>query len=196
MLRRDFSAKLFGGLFAAATGARVAAAQGEPAQSLTGPMDVSAHRPVRLPSRPGAQPQLEVAGVRKLELGLKCQCTCSLDVHTCRTTDKSCPVSPAMHADVMSLVNGGYSAGEIAEAFVDVYGERVRMAPRAQGFNLVAYIAPFAALVAGGLFVAAWVARSVRAAGASAAAPALPVAANATAAELHRIDEALKDDGL
>ena len=40
-----------------------------------------------------------------------------------------------MHRDVVALVNGGYTAQEIIDAFVGVYGERVRMAPKKSGFN-------------------------------------------------------------
>ena len=53
-----------------------------------------------------------------LEHRIHCQCGCTLDVFTCRTTDFSCQVSPAMHRDVMALVDGGYSAQEIIDAFV------------------------------------------------------------------------------
>ena len=75
----------------------------------------------------------------QLEHQIRCQCGCTLDVYTCRTTDFSCQVSPAMHRDVMSLVEGGYSAQEILDAFVDTYGERALMAPKKEGFNLAGY---------------------------------------------------------
>ena len=52
------------------------------------------------------------------------------------------PISPARcrrrcTATSSALVQGGYSAQEIIDAFVDTYGERVLMAPRKSGFNLV-----------------------------------------------------------
>jgi cytochrome c-type biogenesis protein CcmH len=84
-----------------------------------------------------------------LERRLHCQCGCRLDVFTCRTTDFTCPLSPAMHRDVMSLVDGGYTAREIMDAFVAAYGERVLMEPTKSGFNWAAWVMPFAALVAG-----------------------------------------------
>ena len=58
-----------------------------------------------------------------------------------------------MHRDVMALVDGGYSAQEIIDAFVGTYGERVLMAPRKSGFNLVAWLTPGLALVVGGFVV-------------------------------------------
>ena len=77
-----------------------------------------------------------------LEHQINCQCGCPLDVYTCRTTDFSCSVSPAMHADVMGLVTGGYSATEILAAFQKVYGERVLMSPIKSGFNWLGYVTP------------------------------------------------------
>ncbi|MEP6729121.1 MAG: cytochrome c-type biogenesis protein CcmH, partial [bacterium] len=77
------------------------------------------------------------------------QCGCTLDVYICRTTDFSCQVSPAMHRDIISLVEGGYSAQEILDAFVTTYGERALMAPKREGFNLAGYLMPFAVLAAG-----------------------------------------------
>lgn len=117
-------------------------------------MDQSASRPVRLPPKPGARPVIGAAERDELEHRIRCQCGCTLDVYTCRTTDFTCQVSPSMHRDVMSLVSGGYSAQEIIDAFVGVYGERVLMAPRAEGFNLLGWIAPFVALGSGAAVVA------------------------------------------
>ena len=127
-------------------------------------MDESVVRPVRRPAKPNARPLLDRQQRDDLEHRLKCQCGCTLDVYTCRTTDFSCGVSPAMHADVNRLVAGGYSADEIIAAFVDTYGERVLMAPTKQGFNWAGYIAPFAAIGTAAVVVAAllrrWQARA------------------------------------
>ena len=40
---------------------------------------------------------------------ISCPCPCTLDVFTCRTS-MPCGFSPRMHADVVALSNGGYSA--------------------------------------------------------------------------------------
>jgi cytochrome c-type biogenesis protein CcmH/NrfF len=47
-----------------------------------------------------------------------------------------------MHRDIIALVNGGYDAQEILDAFVNVYGERALMAPTKSGFNLVGWLMP------------------------------------------------------
>lgn len=118
-------------------------------------MDQGAAKTVRRPPKPGATPVVDDAARDALEHQVKCQCGCTLDVYTCRTTDFSCQVSPAMHRDVMSLVEGGYTADEIIAAFVDTYGQQVLMAPKREGFNLAGYAMPFAALGTGAVVVAA-----------------------------------------
>ncbi len=158
-------------------------------------MDQLASRPVRLPPKPGAKPSMTAAQRDELEHRIKCQCGCTLDVYTCRTTDFSCQVSPAMHRDVMALVDGGYSAQEIIDAFVKAYGERVLMAPPKEGFNLLGYVAPFAALGVGGVVVFALI-RQWRARAPVAAVPPKPgtTRTDATPEELARIDAAVRDD--
>ena len=146
-------------LLAIATPAVARAAEGQaaqPAQTMSGPMRGEAYRPVTLPPRVNATPQVSVERRDDLEKHLKCQCGCPLDIYTCRTTDFACPVSPRVHADIQTLIAGGYTATEIRDAFIAVYGDRVLTAPKPQGFNLLAYVTPFAAITVFGAF-AAWV---------------------------------------
>ena len=77
-----------------------------------------------------------------VEEKLRCTCGCNLDVYTCRTTDFTCQTSPAMHRQVISLVEENRSAQEILDAFIAEYGEMVLMAPRKEGFNIVGYVLP------------------------------------------------------
>ena len=106
-------------------------------------MPQTAYKPVALPAKPGAKALITQLQRDELERGLKCACPCKLDVFTCRTTDFQCGISPAMHSDVVRLVDGGYSADEIVAAFTTVYGERVLMAPVKEGFNIAGYVVPF-----------------------------------------------------
>ena len=158
-------------------------------------MDQSASRPVRLPPKPGARVVVSADERDALEHRIRCQCGCTLDVYTCRTTDFSCQVSPSMHRDVMALVSGGYSAQEIIDAFVGVYGERVLMAPTATGFNLFGWVAPFAALGGGAILVAVLLRTWRRPATPSSLSSAPSVRSpDATEAELARLDAAVRDD--
>ena len=158
-------------------------------------MDQSASRPVRLPPKPGSRVVVSAAERDALEHRIRCQCGCTLDVYTCRTTDFTCQVSPSMHRDVMSLVSGGYTAQEIIDAFVGVYGERVLMAPPAAGFNLLGWIAPFIALGGGALFVSVLLRKWRRPTMPKVVAGSVPARpADATDDELARLEAAVRDD--
>jgi cytochrome c-type biogenesis protein CcmH len=181
------------GLAAAAFPRKIRAAQ-VAVQTFNGPMaDANeVYRPVTLPSRPGAQPSMTDAQRDELEHQIHCQCGCNLDVYTCRTTDFACSVSPAMHADVMGLVSGGYTAPEILNAFRAAYGEKVLMAPMRSGFNLVGYTMPFVALGTGAVVVAALLKRWKSRAPAVATVEPSPI--DATVGELAELDAAVKRD--
>jgi cytochrome c-type biogenesis protein CcmH len=163
-------------------------------QTFNGPMaDAEAvYRPVTLLPKPNAKPSMTDAQRDDLEHQIHCQCGCNLDVYTCRTTDFACSVSPAMHSDVMGLVDGGHGADEILAAFKSVYGEKVLMAPVRSGFNLVGYSMPFVALGVGAVVVAAllqrWRSRTP---------PGVLIAhshPDATEGELAALDAAVKRD--
>jgi len=182
------------GLTAAAFPRRVNAAQAV-VQTFNGPMgDAEAvYKPVTLEPKPNAKPSMTNAQRDDLEHQIHCQCGCNLDVYTCRTTDFACSVSPAMHSDVMGLVDGGHSAQEILAAFKAVYGEKVLMAPVRSGFNLVGYTMPFVALGAGAIGIAAllrrWKLRT------RSGAPIAQSHVDATEGELAALDAAVRKDG-
>ena len=93
--------------------------------------------------------------IQSVEQKLACNCGCTLDVFTCRTTDFSCTYSPALHREVLALRDQGKSAREILDAFVQKYGEKALMAPKPKGFNLWGYLLPGAAVATAGLALAA-----------------------------------------
>jgi cytochrome c-type biogenesis protein CcmH len=155
-------------------------------------MDQSAARSVRLPAKPGARPTLTPAERDDLEHRIRCQCGCTLDVYTCRTTDFSCQVSPSMHRDIMALIDGGYDAREILDAFVNVYGERALMAPTREGFNLLAWILPGSAIAVGAVVLGALIRRWHRPRPAEA--PLVVAGPQATPDELARLEAAIRND--
>jgi len=81
-----------------------------------------------------------------VEEKIRCTCGCNLDVYTCRTTDFTCGTSPALHREVVGMVEQGMTAQEILDAFVAQHGEAVLMAPKKEGFNLAGYFLPAAAI--------------------------------------------------
>ena len=157
------------------------------------PMDQGAAQTVRLPPKQGATASMSNDERDALEHRIRCQCGCTLDVFTCRTTDFSCQVSPAMHRDVMALVAGGYTANEILDAFTKVYGDRALMAPPKVGFNVVGYVLPGTAVAIGAVVLAVvikrWNRMAARSAPVTAGAPL-----DASADELARLDAAIRDD--
>ena len=60
-------------------------------------------------------------------------------------------VSDLIRSEVRAMVAEGKSRSEILDYYVAKYGERILAAPRARGINVLAYAAPFAALILGGL---------------------------------------------
>ena len=90
------------------------------------------------------------AAIQAIEQRLACNCGCTLDVFTCRTTDFSCTYSPKLHREVLALRDQGKTAQEILDAFVAEYGEKALMAPKPRGgFNLAGYLLPGALVAAG-----------------------------------------------
>ena len=157
----------------------------------------AAKRVVRPPKSSGARASLTNDERDAVERQIRCQCGCTLDVYICRTTDFSCQVSPAMHRDVIALVEGGHSAQEIIDAFVETYGEVALMAPKREGFNWAGYLVPFAALAVGGAALVT-VLRRMQNRAARVAATAQSMGAGAsplgTADELSRLDAAIRRD--
>jgi cytochrome c-type biogenesis protein CcmH len=181
-------------------GTRARAQQAAPAQvsdtSNLFAMDQAAARSVRLPRKPAAAPSMSPDDRDALEHRIRCQCGCTLDVFTCRTTDFSCQVSPAMHRDVLALVDGGYTAPEILDAFVKVYGDRVLMAPPRVGFNIVGYVLPGAAIGIGAVVLALlmrrW--RHTSPSTQTATVRSTPRVSSASPDEMARLEAAIRDD--
>jgi cytochrome c-type biogenesis protein CcmH len=136
--------------------------------------------------------------IKAIEHRLACNCGCTLDVFTCRTTDFTCTYSPELHREVVAMDRAGKTAQEILDGFVDKYGEKALMAPKAEGFNLWGYLLPGSAiLVAGGTLVALIARRRIAVADPGAA-PAPPSSgerpgAGASPEEMERLRRALAE---
>jgi cytochrome c-type biogenesis protein CcmH len=132
------------------------------------------------------------AEIQAIELKLACNCGCTLDVFTSRTTDFSCTYSPKLHREVLALRNEGLSAQQVLDAFVEKYGEKALMAPKPQGFNLAGYLVPGAAITLAGAGLVALIRRR-RSLGATAVAEAQPSQVQATPDEMERLQRALRE---
>jgi len=77
-----------------------------------------------------------------------CQCGCTLVLNNCNHVE--CHSRSTMTAVINQKIDEGQSAEQITQFFVAQYGEQVLASPPKKGFNLVAWILPFAALLFGG----------------------------------------------
>jgi cytochrome c-type biogenesis protein CcmH len=87
------------------------------------------------------------AALQAIEKQLHCTCGCNLDVYTCRTTDFTCTVSPALHQHVIALAQQGMTGQQIVDQFVREHGLTILMAPPKRGFNLAGYFVPSLSIV-------------------------------------------------
>jgi cytochrome c-type biogenesis protein CcmH/NrfF len=100
----------------------------------------------------GARPSLQ-----EVTEGLTCQCGCGLTVANCNHPD--CSFSIPIKKDISAMLVRGMSTSEILASYRAKYGEKILSAPTTEGFNLLAWITPFAALIGGALAVVAAVSR-------------------------------------
>ncbi len=80
--------------------------------------------------------------------GLTCQCGCGLTVANCN--HPNCSFSVPMREHIDTMLAHGMGRAEIIAYFRKQYGEKILSAPTTQGFNLLAWTMPFAALLVGG----------------------------------------------
>jgi len=189
--RRDFLTLGAGSLLGVVASWRRATLQGPDSLPGTGPAGhlwdpARAGRP--LPPVTAADND---AGVQAIEKQIHCTCGCNLDVYTCRTTDFTCTVSPAMHQRVIALAQQGQSGEQILDQFVREHGIAILMAPPKRGFNLAGYFVPSLLIVVAGVALTLVLRRWVRA-GRPAAAAVPPGDAGATPEELARLRRELE----
>ena len=67
--------------------------------------------------------------------------------------DSGTMIALAMKEEVRQFIAAGYSDDQILRYFEASYGEFIRLAPKATGFNLTVWIAPVVALLLGALLV-------------------------------------------
>ncbi len=126
------------------------------------------------------------AAIQAIEKQLHCTCGCNLDVYTCRTTDFTCTVSPALHQHVVGLAEQGMTGQQILDQFVREHGVAILMSPPKRGFNLAGYFVPSLVIVAAGVVLTLVLRRWTRTA-APARVPATPPSAGGTPEELERL---------
>jgi len=120
----------------------------------------------------GASRAADQTPQQQIETRLMCYCGCSdLTVRVC-----TCGTAEAIRRDISDRLAAGQTPDQIVATYVASRGEQIRSAPTKTGFNLLAWITPFAALLIGGtslvFLVRRWAPR--RRAPGGADAPAVP----------------------
>jgi len=95
--------------------------------------------------------------VQEVSEGLTCQCGCGLTVANCN--HPNCEFSVPVREQIGKMLGRGMGGTQVIAYFRGKYGEKILSAPTTQGFNLLAWIMPFAAIAAGGALVAFTVGR-------------------------------------
>jgi cytochrome c-type biogenesis protein CcmH len=82
---------------------------------------------------------------------LICQCGCYAVLNNC--THGECMVRDGMTSSIELQLSQGQSKEQIIKTFVSQYGEAVLASPPKKGFNLTAWITPFAVIIVGGIVI-------------------------------------------
>ncbi|HLK12756.1 MAG TPA: cytochrome c-type biogenesis protein CcmH [Candidatus Binatia bacterium] len=126
---------------------------------------------------------------QEVEEALTCQCGCGLTVHACNHLQ--CPSGEPMKREIAERLARGEGKETILAAFRARYGEKVLSAPTFKGFNWLAWVTPFAAVLAAALALGLVLARRSRGP-AQGEAPAPPAVDPALRARLARELEELE----
>lgn len=87
-----------------------------------------------------------------LTSNMSCQCGCGTTIKTCPHEDCSSAI-PA-RKELHEMVDAGLSRQEIVAKMVSRHGEAIMASPAFSGFNIMAWVMPFVAIVMVGFIVA------------------------------------------
>jgi cytochrome c-type biogenesis protein CcmH len=93
----------------------------------------------------------DAARFKRLSEAMICTCSCGQALFECRMP--ACGFRPGMQAELHKMLDEGKSDDEIKQAFITKYGTTVLIVPTTHGFDITAWIMPFAALITGLLAV-------------------------------------------
>jgi cytochrome c-type biogenesis protein CcmH len=129
-----------------------------------------------------------------VEEALMCYCGCSdLTVRVC-----TCGTAASIRQDIATRLANGDSNEEVLASFVARHGEQILSAPSKEGFNLLAWIMPFAVLLAAATALVVVIRRwETRGAAAKAAAGAKPSTADLSDEQrltLERVEREMRED--
>ncbi len=92
------------------------------------------------------------SGRRFTTLGHDMICACGCNQILLECNHVGCQYSERMRGELQTMLDQGKDDGAILAAFAEKYGNTILAAPTTSGFNLVAWIVPFAVLAAATFF--------------------------------------------
>ena len=97
----------------------------------------------------------------EIKKSLICLCECNMTVEACEGA-MACDSAEKLTAEARPLIDQGLSQKEVLATFIGRYGEHILAAPTKKGFNLAAWILPFAAIFFAGVSIVTVLRRWVR----------------------------------
>lgn len=89
----------------------------------------------------------ELSEQHAIESRLMCYCGCAnLSIRIC-----TCGTAESVRREIAGRLADGQSRDQVVQAFVERHGEQILTSPVKSGFNLLAWITPFGALLAAGV---------------------------------------------
>jgi cytochrome c-type biogenesis protein CcmH len=132
-----------------------------------------------------AIPVRAASTVDDVSQGLTCQCGCGLTVANCN--HPNCAFSVPLRTEIAGMLAKGKTRPQIIAFYRAKFGEKVLSAPTTEGFNLLAWVMPFAALLLGCGFVVLMIGRWRR------QSPSLPSGPEAVSERVPVVDAGLKE---
>lgn len=94
-----------------------------------------------------AEPQQVTIG--EIKNSLVCLCDCNMTVEACQGS-MACESADKLTAEAQQYIDQGMEKQAVLATFIKKYGEHILAAPTKKGFNLIAWILPFAAIILAG----------------------------------------------
>lgn len=116
---------------------------------------------------------------------LTCQCGCGLTIANC--DNPHCEFAVPVKHQIAKMLAKGMTKDQIIAFFVHKYGLKILAEPPARGFDLLAWVMPFVAILLGGGFIFLVLTRWRR------SSPSLPDGPDAAAERVPEIDSKLRE---
>ena len=104
---------------------------------------------------------LQQVPIGKIKNSLVCLCDCNMIVEACEGS-MACQSAEKLTVEAAGYIEQGMDKEAVLATFIKKYGEHILAAPTKRGFNLLAWILPFAAIFLAGLGITVVLRRWVR----------------------------------